>query len=120
ISRTGPRKTGTPCSASSTAICQRKEVQHEALLRKPPPCRSISHRFSPGWITPRPGRSSAVSLACAETVLPDPLRCSRAQASRWLFDHRPPFCTARAMLKLDWFLRHFGFDRELLGKDEID
>jgi hypothetical protein len=29
-------------------------------------------------------------------------------------------CTARAMWKLSWFLRDFGYDTELLGKDEID
>ena len=29
-------------------------------------------------------------------------------------------CTARAMWKLTWFLRDFGYDIELLGKDEID
>ena len=29
-------------------------------------------------------------------------------------------CTARAMWKLTWFLRDFGYDTELLGKDEID
>src|ERR1700751_4315573 len=28
--------------------------------------------------------------------------------------------TARAMWKLSWFLRDFGYDTELLGKDEID
>src|SRR5437870_13484154 len=30
------------------------------------------------------------------------------------------YCTARAMWKLTWFLRDFGYDTELLGKDEID
>src|SRR5207244_1609784 len=30
------------------------------------------------------------------------------------------YCTARAMWKLTWFLRDFGYDIELLGKDEID
>src|SRR5207245_785803 len=29
-------------------------------------------------------------------------------------------CTARAMWKLTGFLREFGYDTELLGKDEID
>src|SRR2546427_9814109 len=29
-------------------------------------------------------------------------------------------CTPRAMWKLSWFLRDFGYDTELLGKDEID
>ena len=30
------------------------------------------------------------------------------------------YCTARAMWKLSWFLSDFGYDTELLGKDEID
>jgi hypothetical protein len=30
------------------------------------------------------------------------------------------YCTARAMWKLSWFLRDFGYDTELLRKDEID
>src|SRR5437016_235645 len=50
----------------------------------------VRHRVCPGWVVPRPGRSRAVSLAHTETVLPDPLRCSRAEASRRMSDHRPP------------------------------
>ena len=30
------------------------------------------------------------------------------------------YCTPKAMWKLAWFLRDFGYDAELLGKDEID
>jgi hypothetical protein len=30
------------------------------------------------------------------------------------------YCTARAMWKLSWFLHDFGYDTELLNKDEID
>jgi hypothetical protein len=30
------------------------------------------------------------------------------------------YCTLRAMWKLSWFLRDFGYDHELLGKNEID
>ena len=29
-------------------------------------------------------------------------------------------CTQRALWKLTWFLRDFGYDTELLGRDEID
>jgi len=65
----------------------------------------------------------------------------RASASRW--DSRKPvyllrfsilapkeltghsvarrlYCTSRALWKLNWFLRDFGYDTELLGQDEID
>ena len=30
------------------------------------------------------------------------------------------YCIARAMWKLSWFLRDFGYDAELLAKNEID
>ena len=30
------------------------------------------------------------------------------------------YCTPRAMWKLAWFLREFGYDTELMGKAEID
>ena len=30
------------------------------------------------------------------------------------------YCTPRALWKLNWFLRDFGYDNELLGRDEID
>jgi hypothetical protein len=30
------------------------------------------------------------------------------------------YCTPKALWKLNWFLRDFGYDSDLLGKDEID
>jgi hypothetical protein len=30
------------------------------------------------------------------------------------------YCTSKALWKLNWFLRDFGYDPELLGRDEID
>jgi hypothetical protein len=30
------------------------------------------------------------------------------------------YCTAKALWKLNWFLRDFGYDTELLGEDQID
>ena len=30
------------------------------------------------------------------------------------------YCTPRALWKLNWFLRDFGYDADLLGQDEID
>ena len=30
------------------------------------------------------------------------------------------YCTERALWKLNWFLRDFGYDSELLGLDQID
>lgn len=40
------------------------------------------------------------------------------------FESRPfsgrLYCTERALWKLDWFLRDFEYDRELLDRDQID
>lgn len=30
------------------------------------------------------------------------------------------YCTSKALWKLNWFLRDFGYDSELLGHDEVD
>jgi biotin operon repressor len=30
------------------------------------------------------------------------------------------YCTPKALWKLNWFLRDFGYDVELLGRDEVD
>ena len=30
------------------------------------------------------------------------------------------YCSPKALWKLNWFLRDFGYDTELLGRDEID
>ena len=30
------------------------------------------------------------------------------------------FCNPRALWKLNWFLQDFGYDTELLGRDEVD
>jgi len=30
------------------------------------------------------------------------------------------YCTAKALWKLTWFLRDFGYDTDLLGRDEIE
>lgn len=30
------------------------------------------------------------------------------------------YCNAKALWKLNWFLREFGYDAELLGRDEVD
>jgi len=30
------------------------------------------------------------------------------------------YCSPRALWKLNWFLREFGYDQDLLGSDEVD
>jgi hypothetical protein len=32
----------------------------------------------------------------------------------------PLYCTPKALWRLNWFLRDFGYDLELLGRDEVD
>jgi hypothetical protein len=34
--------------------------------------------------------------------------------------HGRLYCTTKALWKLSWFLRDFGYDQELLGREEID
>jgi len=36
------------------------------------------------------------------------------------FSHRPSYCTPKALWKLRWFLRDFGYDPDLMGRDEVD
>src|SRR6266566_1170306 len=98
---TGPRKTAIPCSASSIVMGQQKKVSHETVLRESPSRRSIGYRLSSGWIVSRPGRSSAISLARAETLLLNPLRCSRAPSSGRMFDNRPPLLHAQSHVEIE-------------------
>ena len=64
---------------------------------------------------------AAVSPAGTEALLHDQL---------WPFSNPMQFagqvissriyCTPKALWKLNWFLRDFGYDTELLGRDEVD
>ena len=50
------------------------------------------------------------------------LRFSVVEAAPWVgraFSARL-YCTAKALWKFSWFLRDFGYDTELFGRDEID
>jgi hypothetical protein len=42
----------------------------------------------------------------------------KSVAGRWITGR--VYCTPKALWKLSWFLRDFGYDTELLGRDEID
>jgi len=59
-------------------------------------------------------------LAPAETVLPDPLRGSRTEASGRVLDYWPPLLHSQSDLETDLVFARFRYDAELLGKDEID
>ena len=47
-------------------------------------------------------------------VVLEPESCKRRSFSGRLY------CTERALWKLNWFLRDFGYDMELLSQDQID
>ena len=64
--------------------------------------------------------SSESSLAQAKALLRDPLGRTQAQASDRVILTGRLYCTPKAMWKLIWFLRDFGYDQELLGKNEIE
>jgi hypothetical protein len=79
----------------------------------------------------------------AASQVPDGLILVRIEGAHHRWDSRKPFyllrfsilepkdltgrsvagrlyCTPRALWKLNWFLRDFGYDAEQLGRDEID
>jgi len=79
----------------------------------------------------------------AASQVPDGLLLVRVERARHRWDSRKPFyllrfsvlepkeltghsvagrlyCTPRALWRLNWFLRDFGHDTDLLGRDEID
>ena len=80
---------------------------------------------------------------CAAGQVRDGLFLVRVERAHYRWDARKPFyllgfsvlepkelgghsitgrlyCTPRALWKLNWFLRDFGYDTDLLGRDEID
>ena len=110
-----------PCSASSIVTPARKKVPHE---------------------TPHP-RSCTSADQSADGQVPDGLFLVRVERAQYRWDAQKPFyllrlsvlepkelaghliagrlyCTPKALWKLNWFLRDFGYDTELLGRDEID
>jgi len=87
-----------------------------------------------------PGLSQA---ALPITEVPDGLYLVRVERIQYRWDKQKPFyairlavveplrlasnslpgrlwCTEKALWKLSWFLRDFGYDAELLGRDELD
>jgi hypothetical protein len=74
----------------------------------------------PGWIVPGPGRRGQISLAGQKPyyVLQFSVLEPKHLAERSITGRL--YCTAKALWKLSWFLRDFGYDTELLGRDEVD
>ena len=87
-----------------------------------------------------PGLSQA---ALPVTEVPDGLYLARVERVQYRWDKQKPYyavrfavlepkqftgtslpgllyCTDKALWKLSWFLRDFGYDTELLGRDELD
>src|SRR5437773_9864312 len=100
----GRGKIGMRCFANSTVIFQRKKMPREALLRESPSRRSIRHRLRSRWLVPRSCGSRAVSLACAETVLPNQFGFARAKACRRVLNHRPLLLHRHSHVEADLFL----------------
>jgi hypothetical protein len=80
---------------------------------------------------------------CAADQIPDGVFLVRVQQARFQQQARKPYytltlaifepnrfagqaissrlyCSAKVLWKLNWFLRDFGYDTELLGRDEVD
>jgi hypothetical protein len=80
---------------------------------------------------------------CAADQVPDGIFLVRVQKARFCRRERKPYytvsmvvlephrfadcvvssriyCNPKALWKLNWFLRDFGYDAELLGRDEVD
>jgi len=68
----------------------------------------------------RAGRSRLLSLASAEAVLRSQLCDPRAPGSRFRKISSRLYATMKALWRLNWFLRDFAYDRDLLGRDEVD
>jgi hypothetical protein len=87
-----------------------------------------------------PGRSQA---ALPVSEVPDGVYLVRVERVQYRWDKQKPYyavrfavvepkhlaatslsgrlwCTERALWKLSWFLRDFGYDAELLGRDELE
>jgi hypothetical protein len=71
---------------------------------------------------------------CASDQIPDGVFLVRVQRVRFQRQAQKPYytlalailepsrfyCSPKALWKLNWFLRDFGYDTELLGRDEVD
>jgi hypothetical protein len=66
------------------------------------------------------GRASAISLACAKPHYTLRLEVLEPKELAGHLIAGRLYCTSKALWKLTWFLRDFGYDTELLGRDEID
>jgi hypothetical protein len=83
--------------------------------------------FEPTWSRKQAGRiisgsrgSGSLPMASAEALRGDPIcRFGTQTFETRLFAGRL-YCTERALWKLNWFLRDFGYDAQLLKDDQVD
>jgi hypothetical protein len=111
---------GPKCSVSSAAIPPRKKVPHEPPVTGLPAAdRSAPEQLPDGVFLVRAQRvqfrrqAQKLYYTVALAIL-EPSRFSGHLLSSRLH------CTPKALWKLNWFLRDFGYDTELLGRDEVD
>jgi hypothetical protein len=109
-----------PCSANSTATSARKKVQHEAPHPRFARGRSVCCARSPGWSVPGPCNPAQYRWHAQKPfyILRYAVIEPKAIAGHSISGRL--YCTPKALWKLSWFLRDFGYDTESLGRDEID
>ena len=104
----------------STATSTRKEVPLETPNHRTARRRSLCSDQIPDGVFLVRVQRVRVSAAGAEAALHpgsgrfEPNRFSGGRPSSRLY------CTPKALWKLNWFLRDFGYDTDLLGRDEVD
>ena len=69
---------------------------------------------------PGSGRARLLPLASAEALLHPVPEHPRTQGYAGRTISGRLYSTPRALWKLSWFLRDFGYDTDLLGRDEVD
>jgi len=109
-----------PCSASSTATSARRKVSHEtpdhrvelrrSLLRRPIPDGVFLVRVQRVQFR----RQAQKPYYKLSLIILEPSRFSGHVLSSRIY------WNPKALWKLNWFLRDFGYDTELLGRDEVD
>jgi hypothetical protein len=83
----------------------------QSLSRRPSSRPDISGSGAEGGLPPP---SPEALLPTANLVILEPRRLADRVISSRLY------CTSKVLWKLNWFLRDFGYDSELLGRDEVD
>lgn len=95
-------------------------MRHEALFRIPSPGRCVCHSLRSGWSIPGSGGPGQYRWHKQKPYYEIRFAVLKPRHLTGCFMTGRLYCTPRAMWKLSWFLRDFGYDAELLGKNEID